>query len=133
MCKSRTKYLVELGNGTVRHAGLLSELEEDGTLTNIISHEENAKRIKKGENATVVDSEASSSHGETLSKTNTKTVAKKFVEEERREKGAISKDIYLKYISSSGGFSFWVVALLLFLSQQATTVGMIRQIFKYFP
>lgn len=123
LCKSRTKYLVELGNGTVEHSGLLSELEEDGTLTNIISHDENAKKTQEDEDATAVNAEVSSDHGETLNIVNSKAVAKKFVEEERREKGAISKAIYLKYIQSSGGFSFWTVALLLFLSQQAVTVG----------
>jgi ABC-type multidrug transport system fused ATPase/permease subunit len=123
LCKSRTKYLVELGEGTVEHSGLLSELEEDGTLTNIISHDENAKKAQEDEDATAVNSEASSDQGEAVNKINSKTVAKKFVEEERREKGAISKAIYLKYIQSSGGFSFWMVAALLFLSQQAVTVG----------
>lgn len=123
LCKSRTKYLVELGDGTVEHAGLLSELEEDGTLTNIIRHDENAKNSQEDEDATAVNSEVSSDHGETLNKVNSKTVAKKFVEEERREKGAISSAIYQKYIQSSGGFSFWTVALVLFLSQQALTVG----------
>jgi ABC-type multidrug transport system fused ATPase/permease subunit len=123
LCKSRSKYLIELGDGTVEHAGFLSELEQDGTLTNIISHDENAKKAQEDEDATVVHSEVSSDHRETLNNVNSKTVAKKFVEEERREKGAISKAIYWKYIQSFGGFSFWTVALLLFLSQQAVTVG----------
>lgn len=124
LCKSRTKYLVELGDGTVEHAGFLSELEEDGTLTNIISHEAGAK--KADEDATAVNSEVSFDHGETLKKTDTKTVAKKFVEEERREKGAIAKAIYWKYIQASGGLSFWTIALLLFISQQAITIGAYR-------
>lgn len=123
LCKSRTKYLVELGDGTVEHAGLLSELEQDGTLINIISHDENAKKAQEDEDATAVNSEISSDEGEIMNKVNSKTTAKKFVEEERREKGAISKAIYLKYIQSSGGFSFWTVASLLFISQQAVTVG----------
>lgn len=124
LCKSRTKYLVELGDGTVEHAGYLSELEQDGTLKDIITHEDIARGPEEDEDATAVNSEVSSDHGETLKKVNSKTVAKKFVEEERREKGAISKAIYWKYIQASGGLSFWAIAVLLFLSQQATTIGM---------
>jgi len=127
LCKSRTKYLVELGDGTVEHAGLLTELERDGTLTTIISHDEIAKKAQEDEDATAVNSEVSSDHGGTVNKVNSKTIAKKFVEEERREKGAVSKAIYLKYIRSSGGISFWTVALLLFVSQQAVTVGTCEQ------
>jgi hypothetical protein len=125
LCKSRTKYLVELGDGTVEHAGFLSELEEDGTLTKIITHEGD-------EGATAVNSEVSSDHGETFDQTNMKTVVKKFVEEEKREKGAIAKGIYLKYINASGGFPFWLVAMLLFISQQAVTVGTFEKTSKVF-
>lgn len=39
LVKSKTKYVVELGDGVVENAGLVTELEEAGTLQKILSHE----------------------------------------------------------------------------------------------
>jgi ABC-type multidrug transport system fused ATPase/permease subunit len=127
LVKSRAKYLVELGDGTVEHEGLLSELEEDGVLTKILSHEQTGEEIQEDEEATAVNSEESSdgeSSGEVLAKINTKNVAKKFVEDETKEKGAVSKAVYLSYIRASGGWTFWAFIIMIFLLQQAITLGM---------
>lgn len=126
LCKSKAKYLVELGNGTVENAGLISELEEDGLLTKILSHVETDQEIEEDENTTAVPSESSDlgDSGELLARIDTKASAKKFVEDEGREIGAINKSIYLDYLKSSGGFPFWTFAVFIFVLQQILILGM---------
>jgi ABC-type lipoprotein export system ATPase subunit len=123
LCKSRTKYIVELGDGTVEHAGFLSELEEDGTLTKIISHEQSAKEIQDDDESTAVNSEEEEANGEALKKTVSKNIAKKFVEDEAREKGAVSRAIYFRYIKDSGGWIFWSIVILIFIIQHSMSFG----------
>lgn len=126
LCKSRTKYLVELGEGTVENAGLVSELEEEGLLKTILRHVETNKEIEEDQDSTAVASESSDvgdSIGENLTKVDTKASAKKFVEEEGRETGAIKKAIYMGYLKSSGGIPFWTVGLVIFATQVGLTLG----------
>jgi ABC-type transport system involved in cytochrome bd biosynthesis fused ATPase/permease subunit len=131
LCKPRTKYLVELGDGTVEHVGLLSELE-DGTLTNIII-KEMANHIQD-EDATTINSEGLSdeeANGGVLKKIEVKASPKKFVEEEGRERGAVSKAVYINYFKASGGIPFWTIAVVLFLTQQAFTLGTVIFLHKF--
>ncbi|KAK6833621.1 ammonium transporter [Apiospora arundinis] len=126
LCEPKTKYLVELGEGSVLHAGLKSELEEDGTLQQIKSHEQTEAEIQADGDATMVNSEETSEdeeQGEPLAKVPSKKQARKFVEEEGREKGAIKKHVYATYLNDSGGWSFWTNIVLFFLFVQALTIG----------
>ncbi|RYP41120.1 hypothetical protein DL767_001281 [Monosporascus sp. MG133] len=128
LCEPKTKYLVELGDGRVLHAGLVSELEEDGTLQQIKSHERTEREIQEDEEANAVDSETSQIDGESNGEPLTRTPSKaqqprKFVEEEAREEGAIKKHVYATYLRDSGGWPFWLGALLLYLLAQTLTVG----------
>ena len=123
LCKSKTKYVVELGDGTVENAGLVQDLEEAGTLQQIISHEEIDQ--SQDEDTTAVNSEESSDgeNGETLKKIDSKKVAKKFVEDETREQGRVKTAVYLDYLKSSGGWPFWSIALTLFVIMQVLVTG----------
>ena len=133
LCEPKTKYLVELGEGRVLHAGLLSELQEDGTLQQIKSHEQSEQEIH--EDVTAASTAVNSADGSTdggdaepdriaLKKVVSKQQqAKKFVEEEKREEGAVRKHIYLTYLRDSGGWSFWLGALAIFVISQCLTVG----------
>jgi ABC-type methionine transport system ATPase subunit len=125
LCKSKTKYIVELGDGTIENSGFLEELEEDGRLQKIISHEVQ-EQVKEDEDPTAVNSEESSDieNGESLKKVNSKKAApKKFVEEEARERGRVKTGIYLEYLKSSGGFPFWSFALIFFTGLQCLLTG----------
>lgn len=132
LCKPRTKYIVELGDGTIEHAGLVEDLEIDGTLQQIINHEESAQEMiddeaTNNDETTAVNSEDSSeivSTEEVLTKVNTKASVKKFVVDEAREQGGIKKAIYLNYLKACGGVPFWVFALVAFILQQCLTIGM---------
>ncbi|KAK3903780.1 P-loop containing nucleoside triphosphate hydrolase protein [Staphylotrichum tortipilum] len=134
LCEAKTKYLVELGDGGVLHAGFVEELREQGTLQRIKSHEQSAEEIESDESATVVSSDVSLDDGEggeeegaplvkVPSKTATPAAARKFVEEETREQGAVRKHVYLTYLKDSGGFFYWSFALLVFLVVQGINIG----------
>lgn len=131
LCESKTKYLVELGDGGVLHAGFVSEMEEDGTLEQIKSHEQSQEDIETDEDPTAVNSEGSSDDGEaegdedgnTLKKVTSKIMARKFVEDEKREQGAVQKHIYYTYLQDAGGWPFWLIALFIYSFTQVLTVG----------
>ncbi|RAL62078.1 hypothetical protein DID88_002564 [Monilinia fructigena] len=99
----------ELGDGTVESAGFLSDLKEAGTLEHIISHEETPEQIAEDESPILIVSR--------------KDDAKKFVEEETRERGSVKGKVYGHYLNASGGWSFWTLVLIAFLGQQFLVTG----------
>ncbi len=134
LCEPKTRYLVELGEGRVLHAGLLSKLREDGTLQQIKADEQTELEIKEDEETTAVNSEETSQTGgevigQPLTKTSSKAQqqqqqARKFVEEETRGGGAVEKHVYATYLRDSGGWKFWLGALSVFLLGEALKVGL---------
>lgn len=124
-----TKYLVELGEGTVLQAGLTSELEENGTLEQIKSREEPHEE-EVGESSTAVSSEGTSV-AEVLKDDGAQgpldsskdTGAKKFVQEETREKGTVKSHVYLTYIKDCGGWPFWSFCALIYVAFEAGNLG----------
>lgn len=133
LCLSKTKYLVELGDGKVLNAGLLSDLEHDGTLDLIKTHTQTEEEIREDENATAVNSQEASddeteqngeSDGNTLKKVMSKQQdTRKFVEDEKREKGAIKTHVYGTYLKDSGGFIFWAICLTIWIANQSLSLG----------
>lgn len=147
LCKPKTKYLVELGEGGVLHHGFLTDVDED-TLQQIPSCDEAEDDFEIGEPLTAVNSNISadasdiedpltavnsntSAVGEgdlvdpddDLKKTKPKATARKFVEEESREQGAVRRDVYLRYLRDSGGWLYWAFALLIFTVVQGFSQG----------
>ncbi|KAG7137339.1 ATP-dependent bile acid permease like protein [Verticillium longisporum] len=136
LCESKTRYIVELGDGTVQHNGLLSELDEDGTLQLIKSHEQSHADNIGDDEATAVNSEQASdvdvdaiqilenedTDGGVIKKVPSKS-ARQFVEDETREQGAIKKHVYATYLRDSGGWSWWTLATLIFVSFEVITLG----------
>ncbi|KAI1103432.1 putative ATP-binding cassette transporter protein [Jackrogersella minutella] len=128
LCEPKTKYLVELGDGRVLNAGLLSELEQTGTLQQIKSHEQADQEIRDDEVSTAINSEDTSQvgvepDGEPLAKVPSKAQARKFVEEEGREKGAVKGKVYAAYLNYSGSWWFWSAIVFLFMFVQTLTIG----------
>ncbi|EHL01836.1 putative ATP-dependent bile acid permease [Glarea lozoyensis 74030] len=123
LVKSKTKYIVELGDGTVEHSGLVKELESDGTLQQIISHE--GAEINDSGSATAINSEDSSDgEGETLLKVDSKKKdAKKFIEDEAREEGRVKTAVYMNYLKASGGLPYWSLAVASFAAVQVLITG----------
>ncbi|KAI0392247.1 P-loop containing nucleoside triphosphate hydrolase protein [Xylariaceae sp. FL0594] len=129
LCESKTNYLIELGDGGVLHSGLVSEMEEAGTMEQIKSQEPAEQGLRDDEEATAVNSEQTSqlgseASGDPLVKVPSKAgKPRKFVEEEKREEGAIKRRVYAIYLKYSGSWPFWIGAVLLFLSVQGLTLG----------
>lgn len=128
LCEPKTKYLVELGDGRVLNAGLVSELELTGTLEQIKSHEQIDQEIHDDEGSTAINSEGTSQHdtepdGEPLAKVPSKAQARKFVEDEGRERGAVKGKVYAAYLKYSGTWWFWSAVVFLFFFVQALTLG----------
>jgi len=130
LVESRTNYLVELGNGAVLNSGPVEELQEDGTLAKIKSHEPTPHNVQEDEDSTAVNSEEASvtdttaATTEPLVKVASKALeARKFVEEEARERGHIKKKVYATYLNDSGGWRFWSGAAVLFLVVMGLTLG----------
>lgn len=131
LCQPKAKFLMELGEGKVLHAGLLSELESDGTLDLIKSHEQS--EVREDENATAVNSEEASEQdsdaengtdGNTLKKVLSKQQeARKFVEDEKREQGAIKTHVYSVYMKDSGGWTYWIGVLSVFVIVAALSLS----------
>ncbi|KAG6002516.1 hypothetical protein E4U21_003009 [Claviceps maximensis] len=131
-----TKYLIELGEGTILHSGLTSDLAEDGTLDLIKSHEQSQQQdIRRDDDATeeattAVNLEDHSMEevddldegANTLHKIPSKT-AKKFVEDEARAKGNVKAHVYGTFLSSSGGWFFWGICAFLFAAFEAGNLG----------
>ncbi|KAI1772668.1 P-loop containing nucleoside triphosphate hydrolase protein [Hypoxylon cercidicola] len=128
LCEPKTKYLVELGEGRILNEGLLSDLELTGTLQQIKSHEQTDEEIQLDEGSTAINSEETSQvdaepDGEPLAKVLSKAQARKFVEEEAREKGAVKGKVYTIYLRYGGPWWFWAAVIFLFFFVQALTVG----------
>jgi ABC-type multidrug transport system fused ATPase/permease subunit len=122
LVKAKTKYIVELGDGTIEHCGLVKELESDGTLQQIISHEE--AEIDESGSATAVNSEDSSDgEGELVKVDSKKAAPKKFVEDEAREEGRVKTAVYLHYLKASGGLPYWALAVAAYGTSQVLVTG----------
>lgn len=131
LVQAKAKYLVELGEGTVLHAGLTSELAEDGTLERIKTNEQAPEEIQQdeagadastavnSEEASVTGTDGISSEGTTVAEPAKDKAAKDFVEKETRDKGQVKSRIYRTYLKHSGGWFFWIVLALLFSSFEA--------------
>lgn len=138
LCEPKTKYLIELGDGGVLTAGLLSELREAGALERVKSHEQSQEEIEVDESNTAVNSETDGEgsqgniDGNTLRKVTSKSKARKFVEEEGREQGAVQKRVYLTYLKDSGGWVYWGFAVVLFTITSGFALGKCFFIFHNF-
>ncbi|CAK7208374.1 hypothetical protein SEUCBS140593_000151 [Sporothrix eucalyptigena] len=151
LCAPKTKFLVELGEGHILNSGLLSELAEEGILERIKSHEQSAAEINEEENAEATavnsdnstdngdenDNESGASDGSALKKiasrasqaaaasaeATPKQTPRKFVEEEKREEGAVRRHVYFAYLQASGGWPFWSSVVFVFFLVQGLSVG----------
>ncbi|KAH7320049.1 P-loop containing nucleoside triphosphate hydrolase protein [Stachybotrys elegans] len=133
LVQSKARYLVELGEGTVLRAGLVSELAKDGSLEAIKADQEDEAEIREDEAAeasTVVGSEEVSVTGtaertessETATNATTKD-AKQFIKEETREKGMVKGHVYAVYLQKTGGWFFWIICAFFFIAFEACNLG----------
>ena len=134
----KTAYTVVLGEGTVQHAGLVEDLKATGVLDNVMKEQQEAQeedlkkateRPQEAENAlngslTKILSRASASKiddGEL--DIQGKAQPKKFTEDEKRETGRMSINVYKQYLVSSGGLWFWGPIMIVYGVYQGLILG----------
>ncbi|KAM0353461.1 hypothetical protein ACHAPU_001471 [Fusarium lateritium] len=125
LVQSRAKYIVELGEGVVLHAGLISDFVRDGTLEEIKQHEATAQQVSEDETTAVNSEEASitdPTDNNVLQKVPSKN-AKQFIQDEVREKGVVKRHVYLTYLKDSGGVFLWSICALIFLGFEVGILG----------
>ena len=119
LCISRTKYAIQLGDGTIKHAGSVEDLKKAGNLSDILVDDEASKE----EAAEEIDDDVKDLQllkVQSTARTDATAKPKKFVEEEHREEGSIKKAVYLRYFKVSGGLLWWSLCLIVFLSVHST-------------
>lgn len=136
LVQPKTKFLVELGEGTVIHAGLVSELSRDGILDEIIYHEQSEQEILDDE-AAEASTAVNSSQAPITDGTGTEAAnglqkipskdAKQFIQDEVRQKGVVKKHVYMTYLKDSGGWQLWGICALIFIGYEAGTLGKNQQ------
>lgn len=136
-----TKFFLELGDGRVLRAGLVSGSEEQGATRQVSSDEPQARQTETEEAAvspTVMNSETVSLvepredtdivstdllHRGTIStsqETQKTQGPKKFVQDETRERGMVKMRIYTSYTKDCGGWPFWTMCAILFAGFEAS-------------
>jgi ABC-type multidrug transport system fused ATPase/permease subunit len=131
-----TKFLVELGEGSVLNVGLTCDLEASGALERIKSHEQETMSQDDPTTAgssTAVSSETSITEapeddgdveGEPVKKDSANdNEAKKFIQDETRETGNVKIHVYLTYMRDCGGWLMWIVCALIYMAFEAGNLG----------
>lgn len=133
LVQSRAKYLVDLGDNTILQSTSGTGFVESGPFggTNLpsqIAYEHLMAEIVDG--VTAVNSESTTmselSQGDDhvgIVKTMPAPTARKFVEEESREKGMVKRHVYATLMKSSGGWFFWTICVILFVAFEAGNLG----------
>ncbi|RDW64426.1 ABC transporter [Aspergillus mulundensis] len=111
LCLPRTDYCVLLENGCVRHAGTVDELRATGLMD----------LVGKAEVEPLLEMPAACA-GRRSSAFSARTIPK-FNQEEKRETGAISMEVYTAYLTRGGKIGWWLFAFLAYAAFMALLVG----------
>lgn len=123
LVESHTKYFVELGDETVLHSGLTSELEEDNVLERLRSHASNTEYGEQEAEHLIEDQmDDHDDDANALHRVPSKT-AKQYVQEETRETGTVKVKVYASYITASGGMFFWILLAVIYFGFEASSLG----------
>ena len=137
LCVPKTEYAVILGEGTAQHAGLVEDLQHTGVVEQVMKQEKEVQRADErkseheiGENINGTLHKILSHATERSQKLDggeldmqAKSQPKKFIEDEKREKGSIKFSIYREYLIASGGLWFWTPILCLYVVYEGVCVG----------
>ena len=124
ICSSRTTYVVQLGNGTIEHAGLVEDLKQSGELTKILDPDgKNPENADSQESITKDQGPPSSNGNLPAAENGAKPPPKKFVEDEHREEGHVKGKVYVGWARAAGGITLWMSVLFLFVASQVLELG----------
>ncbi|KAL4947511.1 P-loop containing nucleoside triphosphate hydrolase protein [Aspergillus filifer] len=123
LCLPKTDYCVLLENGFVIHAGTAEELRATGELTDVMGKAELRREqqpiiheVPKGKRF------SAASEGRRSSVFSMHTI-KKFIQEEKRETGAISPKVYAAYLNKGNGLWWWILAFIAYAVFMGLLVG----------
>jgi ABC-type nitrate/sulfonate/bicarbonate transport system ATPase subunit len=123
LCRPNAQYLVELANNKVLIAGPLTGSPPNGRLNESLNGEQLEQTECLGDNAPSTSETSTYIVHEETGKANPKAKPRRFVEEEKREKGSVKHHVYAAYLKASGGWFFWPFIFLVFLIVQALAIG----------
>jgi len=126
LCLPRAKYAVRLSaKGVLEHAGLIEDLQQTGTLNEILKADDAVVSVDIEENEVLRTVETRNSH--TIPSEDAVFAAmappKKLHQVEKREIGHVKTSVYAGYLGASGGWPFWSVVFLLYIAAQGFTLG----------
>ncbi|PWY94010.1 ABC transporter [Aspergillus sclerotioniger CBS 115572] len=125
LCLSRTDYCVLLSDGLMMHAGTVDELAGVHNLVDLLGQTavptEAHKRDMVEEDPTTPMKRVSTGSG--FSVASVTEPPRKFTEEERREKGAVSLKVYATYVTKGKCLRLWVLTFLAYTAFMALLVG----------
>ncbi|GKZ21198.1 hypothetical protein AbraIFM66951_011591 [Aspergillus brasiliensis] len=125
LCLSRTDYCVILSDGLTMHAGTVDELAATQNLVDLLGDSTHSSNGRKSD---VVDEEPLSamkrvSTESGFSVASVTETPRKFTEDERREKGAVSMQVYTTYMTKGRCQRLWMTTFLAYVAFMALLVG----------
>ncbi|GKZ33936.1 hypothetical protein AbraIFM66950_004027 [Aspergillus brasiliensis] len=125
LCLSRTDYCVILSDGLTMHAGTVDELAATQNLVDLLGDSTHSSNGRKSD---VVDEEPLSpmkrvSTESGFSVASVTETPRKFTEDERREKGAVSVQVYTTYMTKGRCLRLWMTTFLAYVAFMALLVG----------
>jgi len=128
LCKSRAKFIVELDRGTTRSFATFRDLERSGSISydpeEALDDVPIAKDIEELENLIARDSPLDQKANE-LPPVVEKAAPLRFVEDEFRRTGGVGLPVYVAWFKACGGWSFFLITILLFTLAYGFNIGMI--------
>ena len=115
LCLPRADYAVRLSaTGVLEHAGLIKDLQQTGTLDEILK----ADDVVEPENIVETDNKPSIPSADRIN-----APPKKLHEAEARETGRVKNKVYTGYLNATGGWTFWSFFVILYVIAQGFTLG----------
>ncbi|PYH97497.1 ABC transporter [Aspergillus ellipticus CBS 707.79] len=128
LCLSRTDYCVLLGDGLMIHAGTVDELVDTHNLLDLLGQtadpaEIHRRDVVEEDVITPITPMKRTSMGSGFSVATITEPPRKFTEEEKRERGAVSLKVYTAYVTRGRCLRMWMVTLLAYGTFMALLVG----------
>ncbi|KAF8977715.1 hypothetical protein BGZ46_007163 [Entomortierella lignicola] len=120
LCMPTAKHVVLMNHGEIKAQGSVQQLREQGSLSLVLEEDDEQDNTEPSDSDATNEAKVGSSTPTGLAQETIKDgkqpaapekVAKKLVQEEKREEGSVSLAIYLTYATAVGGIVFWTILL----------------------
>ena len=135
LCLPRTDYLIMLDGGSVTHAGPVEGVFSTN-LAELIHGLESETTVSPASQASPVDEITTDHRSSTRRRSSAGSAIshkpRKFVEDEKREKGSIPMKVYAAYFNRGSGFWLWSLVFIGYVLFAALLVGRVRRLLAPF-